>query len=78
VLVPLTPDWNMYQVELTVAEYRRGHSVAVSFWLGEFAGSYMIDDVEVTVTDMFSPPPPSPPGVHTQASDKTTRDWINP
>jgi hypothetical protein len=60
--VPLTAEWNMYQVDLAIAAHRQGHSVVVSLWVGEFAGSYLIDDVQVTVTAMFSPPPPAPPG----------------
>ena len=63
----MTADWNLYQVDLAIAPYRQGHSVVVSFWVGEFAGSYMIDDLQVSITSMFSPPPPSPPGVHVEA-----------
>jgi len=64
VSVPLTPDWNMYQVDLSIPSYRKEHSVVIAFWVGEFVGSYSIDDLEVQIVNPFKPPPPPPPSLH--------------
>ena len=35
VAVPMTSDWQMYQVDLTIPRYRHGHAVVITFWVGE-------------------------------------------
>jgi hypothetical protein len=61
VAVPLTNDWNLFQVDLSVAQYRFRHPIVVSFWVGEAVGSFAFDDFEITIVELFSPPPPPPP-----------------
>ena len=47
VSVPLTTEWQMYEVDISLPLYRKGHSVIICFWLGEFQGSYALDDFQV-------------------------------
>jgi len=61
VAVPLTTEWQMYEVDLTIPSYRKGHSIIICFWLGEFQGSYALDDFQVDIVRQFDPPPPPPP-----------------
>jgi hypothetical protein len=35
--------------------------VIISFWLGEYSGSYALDDFQVDIVAQFVPPPPPPP-----------------
>ena len=62
--VPVTAAWNMYQVDLSIPAYRRGHSIVVAFWFGEAQGAYAVDDLEVRMVKGFVPPPPPPPLGH--------------
>ena len=61
VSLPLTPDWRMYAVDFAVPPFRHGHGFVINFWVGEHAGTYSFDDMEVNTVPMFSPPPPPPP-----------------
>ena len=61
VSVPLTSSWQMYEVDISVPKYREGHTIIISFWVGEFAGTYALDDFQVDVVASFLPPPPPPP-----------------
>ena len=47
VSVPLTASWQMYEVDISVPKYRQGHTIIISYWVGEFAGSYALDDFQV-------------------------------
>ena len=75
VAVPLTNDWNLFQVDLSIPRYRFGHAIVVSFWVGDAVGSFAFDDLEVTVHSPHSGSPPphsgSPPhhsGSHPQVN----------
>ncbi|KOO23982.1 glycoside hydrolase family 10 [Chrysochromulina tobinii] len=46
VSVPLTSSWQMYEVDISVPKYREGHTIIISFWVGEFAGTYALDDFQ--------------------------------
>ena len=61
VSVPFTSSWQMYEVDISVPRYRAGHTIIVSFWVGEFVASYAVDDFEVQIVAQFLPPPPPPP-----------------
>ena len=61
VSVPLTSSWQMYEVDISVPKYRQGHAIIISFWVGEYAGSYALDDFQVDIVAPFLPPPPPPP-----------------
>jgi len=61
VSVPLTSSWQMYEVDISVPKYRQGHTIIISFWVGEYAGSYALDDFQVDIVAAFLPPPPPPP-----------------
>ena len=37
----------MYEVDISVPKYRQGHTIIISYWVGEFAGSYALDDFQV-------------------------------
>ena len=40
---------------------REGHKLIICFWLGEYTGSYALDDFQVDIVRQFDPPPPPPP-----------------
>jgi len=61
VTVPLTEDWQLYEADLSIPLFRHGHAVVINFWVGEFAGTYSFDEMEVNVVRQFMPPPPPPP-----------------
>ena len=61
VSVPLTAEWRMYEADLSVPAFRRGHAMVINFWVGQFAGSYSFDEMAVHAVAQFSPPPPPPP-----------------
>lgn len=68
VSVPLTNDWNLFQVDLSVPHHRFRHPIVVCFWVGEAVGSFAFDDFEITSVPLFSPPPPPPPLLGLSAS----------
>ena len=85
VAVPMTSDWQMYQVDLAIPRYRHGHAVVITFWVGESMGSYSFDDLRVDIVPNFSPPPPSrhglansppPPGVAALLGFEGTDDGV--
>ena len=61
VSVPLNEEWRMYEADLSIPSYRRGHGIVINFWVGQNDGSYYFDDMEVHAVTQFSPPPPPPP-----------------
>jgi hypothetical protein len=61
VSVPLTTEWQMYEVDISLPLYRKGHKLIICFWLGEYVGSYALDDFQVDIVRQFDPPPPPPP-----------------
>ena len=87
VTVPLTSEWQMYQVDLSIPTYRQGHAVVVTFWVGESTGSYSFDDLQVDIVSGFAPPPPDtnaayrsppppPPGVVALLGFEGTDDGV--
>ena len=66
--MPLTNDWNLFQVDLSVPHHRFRHPIVVCFWVGEAVGSFAFDDFEITSVPLFSPPPPPPPLLGLSAS----------
>lgn len=61
VTVPLTEEWRMYEADLSIPAFRRGHAIVINFWVGQYAGTYSFDDMEVNAVPQFLPPPPPPP-----------------
>ena len=54
--------WQRYEVSVPLPFSRRGHFLDVAVVVGHQAGTYLIDDVNVTQT-LAPPPPPAPPSV---------------
>jgi endo-1,4-beta-xylanase len=61
VSVPLTEDWRMYEADLSIPSFRRGHAMVINLWVGTTAGTYSFDDMQVDAVHQFLPPPPPPP-----------------
>lgn len=61
VSVPLTEDWRMYEADLTIPSFRRGHAIVINYWIGQFEATYSFDDMQVNAVAAFLPPPPPPP-----------------
>ena len=38
VTVPLTEDWRMYEADLSIPSFRRGHAIVINFWVGARRG----------------------------------------